>query len=267
MNVKGLLAFSQRIRFLIISPPCVNASLFNDYYDYLSKVDTEDSLGSGGGITKGVFAPGQVLTAGVISLCVGLLLGILISLATGIMVLVLGIVGALSAYFYTGKPLELKYKGLGVPLIFFIFGPLMVIGSYYVQTQGFSVSAFIISIPVGLLTTAILHANDIRDIYHDRKAGIKTLSIIVGKNGAHIFYYGLILISYLMILVMPFLKITPFWSLICLITIPSAYECMKKLRESNGKEVVLSAFDQDTAKLGAQFGSVFILSILLSNII
>ncbi len=64
----------------------------------------------------------------------------------------------------------------------------MVIGSYYVQMHRVDAVAFYISIPVGLLTTAILHANDIRDILHDEKAGIKTLSLLVGRNNSKKIY-------------------------------------------------------------------------------
>lgn len=63
----------------------------------------------------------------------------------------------------------LKYRGLGVSLVFIIFGPLMVLGSYFVQLQRIDVNIFFISIPIGLLAAAILHANDIIDIYCDRK--------------------------------------------------------------------------------------------------
>lgn len=240
-----------------------SANMLNDYYDFKSKVDTKESLGSSGAITKGMMAPKKVMIGGFAALGTGFLTGVLISVQRGLPVFILGLIGAISVYSYTGKPLELKYKGLGIPLVFFIFGPLMVLGSYYVQAQKFSLAPFIISIPVGLLTTAILHANDIRDIFFDGKAGIKTLSILVGKSSSHIIYYSLVIAAYLLILIMPIFRITPFWSLICLVTLPSAIKCIKKLSLSFEKEAVINILDQETAMLGAQFGTVFIVSLLI----
>ena len=195
-------------------------------------------------------------------LILGCLIGLFLSYERGLFILLLGLVGALGGYFYTGKPLMLKYRGLGAPLVFLLFGPLMVIGSYYVQTQHISIEAFYISIPVGLLTTAILHANDIRDIPHDKKAGIKTLSTLVGMNNSKKLYYGMLLLSYVSIIVMSFYRVIPYWSLLCLITLPAAYTNIKTLYSSNYSDPGLVVLDKSTGKLQGQFGIILIFSIL-----
>lgn len=89
---------------------------------------------------------------------------VIFSFQKGPFILLLGTIDALSGYSYTGKPLILKYRGSGAPLVFIIFGPLVVLGGYFVQIERISISVLFISIPVGLLATAILHANDIRDM-------------------------------------------------------------------------------------------------------
>jgi len=124
--------------------------------------------------------------------------------------------------------------------------------------------AFYISIPIGLLTTAILHANDIRDIFHDKKAGIKTLSLLVGENISKKIYYGMLLLSYVSILVMIFTKTLPFWSLLCLITLPTAYVNTKTLYSSDDSISGLVTLDKATGKLQGQFGIILIFSILLN---
>jgi len=239
-------------------------NLLSDHDDYENKVDTKDSYGSSGVILENLLSSKQVHRGGILCLILGSLLGLFLSYEKGIFVLIIGLVGAFSGYSYTGKPLNLKYKGLGAPLVFLLFGPLMVIGSYYVQMQQVSIEAFYISIPVGLLTTAILHANDIRDIFHDEKAGIKTLSLLVGKDNAKKIYYGMLILSYVSIIVMIFFAVLPLWSLLCLITLPTAYTNAKTLYNSDISISGLITLDKSTGKLQAQFGIIMIFSISLS---
>ena len=239
-------------------------NLLSDHDDYENKVDTKDSYGSSGVILEELLSSKQVHKGGIFCLIIGSLIGLFLSYEKGLFILILGLIGAFGGYSYTGKPLRLKYKGLGAPLVFLLFGPLMVIGSYYVQMQSVSAVAFYVSIPVGLLTTAILHANDIRDILYDEKAGIKTLSMLVGRNNAKKIYCGMLLLSYLSIIVMSLSRTIPYWSLLCLITLPSAYKNAKILYSSRDSNPGLVTLDKSTAKLQAQFSIILISSILLS---
>ena len=243
-----------------------SANMLNDYDDFINEVDTKDSGSTSGIIWGNLLTPEEISKGGRLVLTLGCMLGLFLALKKGPFILILGIIGALSGYFYTGKPLMLKYRGLGAPLIFIIFGPLMVLGGYFVQIQRISTNVLLLSIPVGLLTTAILHANDIRDIYHDKKAGIKTLSIMVGRANSYYIYYALLSLSYVSVLAMTYYRITPIWSIFCLITLPTALKNINKLRISNGSASKLATLDQETAKLQGQFGAIFIISILFSSI-
>lgn len=238
-------------------------NLLSDHDDYENKVDTKDSYGSSGVILENLLSSRQVRKGGIICLIAGCLIGIFLSYERGLMVLILGFIGAIGGYSYTGRPLKLKYKGFGAPLVFLLFGPLMVIGSYYVQMQYISVEAFYISIPVGLLTTAILHANDIRDIFHDKKAGIKTLSILVGIYNSKTIYYAMLLLSYISIIIMCIFRVLPLWSLLCLLTLPTAYNNIKVLSRCEVNVSGLITLDISTAKLQAQFSLIMIFSIVL----
>ncbi|OAA90611.1 1,4-dihydroxy-2-naphthoate octaprenyltransferase [Clostridium ljungdahlii] len=243
-----------------------SVNMLNDYDDFINKVDTKDSSSSNGVILENLLTPKEISKGGRLVLALGCIIGLFLAFKKGPFILILGAIGALSGYSYTGKPLMLKYRGLGAPLVFIIFGPLMVLGGYFVQTQRISTNVLLLSIPVGLLTTAILHANDIRDIYHDKKAGIKTLSIIIGRANACYIYYGLVYLSYISVLAMTYYRVTPIWSLLCLITLPTALKNINKLRISNGSASGLKALDQETAKLQAQFGAILIISLLFSSI-
>jgi len=239
-------------------------NLLSDHDDFENKVDTKDSYGSSGVILENLLSSKQVRNGGIICLAFGCIIGLFLTYEKGFLILILGLIGAIGGYSYTGKPLQLKYIGLGAPLVFMLFGPLMVIGSYYVQLQNVNPEAFYVSIPVGLLTTAILHANDIRDIYHDKSAGIRTLSMIVGINNSIKIYYGMIILSYLSIVVMSIYRILPIWSLLCFVTIPVAYTNFKRLYHAKEIPSGLINLDKSTGKLQAQFGLVLIISILPS---
>ncbi len=237
-------------------------NLLSDHDDFVNKVDTKDSFGSSGVIFEGLLSPKELYIGGMTLLIIGCIIGFFLTYERGWFILILEVIGALGGYSYTGKPLRLKYRGLGAPLVFLLFGPLMVIGSYYVQTQTVSIAAILVSIPLGLLTTAILHANDIRDMDQDKKAGIKTLSLIVGTNNAERIYRLLIIISYVLILALVIYKIIPIWSLLCLLTLPTAFKNLGRL----GTFSDIIELDKETAKLETQFGMMFILSLLIAFI-
>lgn len=243
-----------------------SANLLSDHDDFKNRVDTKDSYGSSGVILENLLTSKKVYTGGFILLALGAFIGIFLSYKRGVLVLLIGLIGTLAVYSYTGKPLSLKYRGLGAPLVFLTFGPLMLIGSYYVQAQNISVKAFFISIPVGLLTTAILHANDIRDIRYDKKAGIKTLSIIVGRSSAQNIYFSFVILSYISIIIMCFYRILPIWSLFCLITIPTAHKNIRKLYSGSDSSGIV-CLDKYTAQLQGQFGIILILSLLIPFVI
>ncbi|ALB45853.1 1,4-dihydroxy-2-naphthoate octaprenyltransferase [Clostridium beijerinckii] len=240
-----------------------SVNLLNDHDDFINKVDTKESHSSSGVVVEGLLTLKEVYRSGILLLILGCLIGLFLAYNVGIMILILGIVGALCGYFYTGKPLMLKYRGLGAPLVFIIFGPLMTLGGYYLQMQEFTVQSFLISIPTALLTTAILHANDIRDINHDKKAGIKTLSISIGYKKAQKVYSSLIVLSYISLILMIIFKYIPYLSLICLLTVPAAIKNINKLRTAGDSGNHIAELDKESGKLQGQFGILLILSYIL----
>ncbi|EQD35666.1 1,4-dihydroxy-2-naphthoate octaprenyltransferase, partial [mine drainage metagenome] len=75
----------------------------------------------------------------------------------------LGVIGLVGGWGYTAPPLQYKYRAAGLPLVFLLMGPLMVLGGYYAVTGSWSWTAAVVSVPIGLLVTAILHGNEWRD--------------------------------------------------------------------------------------------------------
>ena len=124
----------------------IGANLVNDYYDYLRGIDTSNTLGPGGLIQQGLIKPVRVLSFGLIALGLGALLGAFVAVSGGWLVIVFGLIGVLAAYFYSGEPKALTSLALGELVFFFIFGPLLTLGSYMVQTGHLDRTVYIYSI-------------------------------------------------------------------------------------------------------------------------
>lgn len=241
----------------------IGANLMNSADDFLNHVDTKESFGSSDVIVNQILSPKQVNRAGIGVFFIGLIIGLYLAYVGGTAILLLGLAGALGGYFYSKKPFELKYHGLGVPLIFLLYGPLPVLGAFYLQTGYFDWRTLLLSIPTGLLTTAILHANDIRDMIHDRKAGIKTFSLLIGSRKAHILYNFLIVTAYLVSSVLPLIRIIPLWSFAVLLTLPLAVKNIKKLHSAGENPADIKWLDKDTAQLQMIFGLIQMVSLII----
>ncbi len=241
------------------------ANLLNDYFDYVNGVDTPDSYGSSGVLVARLMQPRQILQGGLLALILVIPIGVYLVYLRGLPLLLLGIIGIAGAYFYTGKPIAYKYLGLGVPFVFMLMGPLMVSGAYYVQTGSFSVTVLMVSLPVGCLVSAILYANEYRDVQHDQKLGIRSPSIILGRRRARYLYYLLLLGAYFIIILIVWQGKLGIGALSTLLTLPLAIRLFHIFEiTASGKETPhLRAIDVMTAKLYQLFGFLLILSLTL----
>ena len=197
-----------------------SAHLINDYYDYLRGIDTNNSLGPGGLIQQGIIKPARVLVVGLIALGLGALLGILAALSGGWLVIVFGLIGVLAAYFYSGIPKGLSSLALGEFVCFFIFGPLITIGTYTVQTGHVDRIVYIYSISLGLLATAFIHLNNMRDTESDAPAGKLTLASLLGLRLSRTLYVILVVGAYAPVVALGLPRNAPHIVLIVLWTFP-----------------------------------------------
>ena len=110
--------------------------------------------------------------------------GLYLASVAGWELLVVGAASILAGVLYTGGPRPYGYEGLGELFVFVFFGIVAVVGSYYVQTEELRWEAFALAVPVGLLASAILVVNNVRDIDTDRRAGKRTLAVKLGRDRA-----------------------------------------------------------------------------------
>lgn len=150
--------------------------------------------------------------------CFGLVvpIGLYLVYLTGWPLLVLGIVGFIGGYFYTGEPFNYKRRGLGVPFVFFLMGVFMIAGSYYAVSAAFNWSILWVSIPVSLLVSNILLANELRDHEADTRHGIPTLTVRIGYQKSYALLIILFGLAYLTTVLLAFLGLFTRWYLILL---------------------------------------------------
>jgi 1,4-dihydroxy-2-naphthoate octaprenyltransferase len=175
----------------------------------------------------------------------------------------IGAIGLIAGYFYH----IFKKHALGDLLIFVLFGVLIVQGTFYVLTSELSLTAVYLSVPVGLITSAILHANYTRDIVHDMQAGVRTQASIVGLRNAKIEYAGLIFGAYLAVVLLTVFNVLPYLSLLVLLTFPIGLTNVKKMLNVSREhlEPILS-LDEATAKLQLAFTGLLSLGIFIQTL-
>lgn len=172
----------------------LGANTANDYFDHLSGNDAANIsfvrpfTGGSRTIQQGWLSPREVITIALIFLASGSAIGLYIVYLTGLPILLLGIIGTFTAFFYTAPPVKLVYRGLGEPAIGICFGILPVMGSYYVQTGHFSKEVFLVSLPVALLITNILYVNQFQDFEADRIANKRNWVVTLGTTASAYIY-------------------------------------------------------------------------------
>jgi 1,4-dihydroxy-2-naphthoate octaprenyltransferase len=170
----------------------VGTNLSNDYSDARRGADTEDRLGPVRVTAGGLVPPRQVLIATYIAFGAAVLAGAYLIATAGWVLLLVGAASILAGVLYTGGPRPYGYEGLGEVFVFLFFGVVAVAGSFYAQTEELAWEAFVLAIPVGLLASAILVVNNVRDLETDRRAGKRTLAVRLGRQGARGLYGGML---------------------------------------------------------------------------
>ncbi len=170
----------------------VGTNLSNDYSDARRGADTEDRLGPVRVTAGGLVPPRQVLIATYVSFALAVLCGVYLVVVAGPVLLAIGAASIVAGVLYTGGPRPYGYEGLGELFVFLFFGIVAVSGSYYVQVQRLPWQVLALAVPVGLLASAILVVNNVRDVDTDRRAGKRTLAVRLGRDRARRLYAAML---------------------------------------------------------------------------
>ncbi len=206
----------------------MTANVINDYYDYVDGIDlnTQRTPFSGGSgvLTSGFLSPKQAFWFATFSLLVAMGIGVYFVLVKGWLLFPLLLVAGFSSYFYN---VYLSKWLLGELFAGLNFGPLIVLGSYFVQTGSYSWEALFASIAPGILTANLLFLNEFPDMEADRRGGRRHLVITLGRQGARFLFVALLAASYLCIVVGVLTRIMPLMTLLGLGTIVFGWRATK----------------------------------------
>jgi 1,4-dihydroxy-2-naphthoate octaprenyltransferase len=238
-------------------------NLVNDYYDFRSGADSEQSLGPSMVIQRGLLSAEQVWRGGIVAFAIGAVIGLALVYLCGWPILAIGIPSVAAGYFYTASPVSLAYVALGELTVFIFMGPAIVMGAYFVMALHFSRAALWASIPIGFLVAGILHANNIRDIESDTRHGKRTLATILGRAGANYELIALDAAAYLATVVAVVSHAIPWIALAAFITIPRALDQIRIMtRENEPKKLNLGLFR--SIQLHMEFGLLMIAAFLVA---
>jgi 1,4-dihydroxy-2-naphthoate polyprenyltransferase len=175
----------------------VGTNLSNDYSDARRGADAEDRLGPVRVTAGGLVPPRQVLIATYVAFGVAVLAGVYLIAVAGWELLAIGVASILAGVLYTGGPRPYGYEGLGEVFVFLFFGVVAVAGSYFAQVERLEWEAFALAVPVGLLASAILVVNNVRDLETDRRAGKRTLAVRLGRPRTRGLYAAMVYVAFL----------------------------------------------------------------------
>jgi 1,4-dihydroxy-2-naphthoate octaprenyltransferase len=240
----------------------IGSNLANDVFDYERGTDTSERLGPIRVTQAGLLTPAQVKAGMFIVFALAAWLGLYLAWLGGWPVIVLGLAAILSAIAYTGGPFPLGYYGLGDLFVFVFFGLASVAGTYYVQAKSISSAAWWMAIPPGLIITAILVVNNLRDLENDRKAGKHTLAVMLGERASKTQYLVCMIGAYLAIPLAVLLRIVPWTALLTWVSLPLAIRTTNVVLKQKGRS--LNAALAGTGQVALLFSILFWIGLLFT---
>ncbi len=166
----------------------IGTNFSNDAFDFLRGADTARRLGPPRVTQAGLLTARAVLNGAYVCFGLAAVVGVYYVTRFGWPILIAGLLSIASGLAYTGGPWPIAYHALGELFVFVFFGLVAVAGTAFVQTGRLTPLALGAAVPVGLLCTAILVVNNLRDIETDRAAGKRTLAVLLGPGSTRALY-------------------------------------------------------------------------------
>ncbi|MBD3349044.1 MAG: prenyltransferase, partial [Candidatus Eisenbacteria bacterium] len=224
--------------------------------------------GGSGAIQSGALTARGVLAASLLCLACGAAVGLYLNAATrGNVVMLLGGLGVLLAWGYSERPIRLGYRGWGAgeATVGVAFGPLPVVGAYYVQTESVSLSALAASLPMALLVALVLLVNGFPDLESDSSVGKKTFVVTFGERRTIAGHHVLLALVYLTTGLLVVANVFPIWCMLSFATLPLALWGARVLRSAGDEYAALARAGAATVVLHALFGLLLVGGLLAAR--
>jgi 1,4-dihydroxy-2-naphthoate octaprenyltransferase len=178
----------------------IGTNFANDYSDGVRGTDDPGRrVGPVRLVGWGLRSPGAVKRAALVSFAVAGVAGLALAVVVGPELLLVGAAAIAAGWFYTGGSHPYGYYGFGELFVFVFFGVVATVGSTYVQVEAVTALSLVASVPVGLLATALLVVNNLRDIPGDTESGKRTLAVRLGDARTRWLYVGMLIVAFLCI--------------------------------------------------------------------
>ncbi|MCY0876835.1 MAG: 1,4-dihydroxy-2-naphthoate polyprenyltransferase [Firmicutes bacterium] len=234
------------------------ANMLNEYYDFKRGLDNAEMVGIAGAIVRDNVQPITVLRITQFTLLIAFLIGVYICAVTSWWVAVVGVLSTLFLYLYSGGPRPISYTPFGEVTAGLIMGPVIILISYFIQTESVTWGAVLASLPSALLIGAILMANNIRDIEHDIAGGRRTLAIVAGRSGAIRILATAFIVAYLWTIALVITHVLPTWALLVLLSSPLPFGVPRAFSKAKEAKDLQGAFKKTSATLIAYAFLLFI---------
>jgi 1,4-dihydroxy-2-naphthoate octaprenyltransferase len=211
----------------------LGSNLLNDYHDARGSdpINVRLTPFSGGSraIQEGNAKPGTILIMTMIFFAIALGTGCWLTYLGRPLSLLIGFLGLGAAWAYSAPPLQLMSRGWGEVVIFFAFGPLITLGTYYVMSGSLSWAAFALGFPQGFLIAAVIWINQFPDFQSDLKVGKKNLVVRLGPSFSRALYGGIMISAFMIVIFLISIVGLSYLTLLSFMAFPLAYKAMRIL--------------------------------------
>jgi 1,4-dihydroxy-2-naphthoate octaprenyltransferase len=223
------------LALLVAVAMIIGVNYANDYSDGIRGTD-DVRAGPLRLVGSKLAAPRAVLTAAVVSLGVAAAAGVVLALFSAPWLIAVGAVCVAGAWLYTGGSKPYGYLGLGEVAVFVFFGLVAVLGTQYTQALRVDWVGVALAVAMGSLSSAVLVANNLRDIPTDKESGKVTLAVRLGDGRTRMLYQALLVVA--LALTLALMLATP-WCGVGLIATPLGVRAAGPVRKGlGGKELI-----------------------------
>jgi 1,4-dihydroxy-2-naphthoate octaprenyltransferase len=240
----------------------IGVNFANDASDARRGADTPDRIGPMRAVASGLISERRMWAGVAVVFGLAAAGGIYLTVIAGWPILVIGAASLVAALGYTGGPVPYGYRGLGELFVFVFFGLAGTVGSRFVHDRTAPLDAWLLAIPIGFLVTAILVANNVRDIDTDRAAGKHTLAVLLGRRRTRLLFAGLVFGAFGLLALFSAAGWVPRLCALGLLALPAAIRPVALVFRETSGPLLIGAL-KGTARVNALVGALVALGAAL----
>lgn len=240
----------------------VAANFTNDLSDARKGADSEERIGPRRAVASGLLSERSMTIATILAFAVATAAGVYLVTQAGWLIVIVGVASIVATLGYVGGPRPYGYRGLGELFVFVFFGLVATVVSRYVYDRSAPLDVWLLAVPMGFLVTAILVANNVRDIDTDREAGKRTLAVIMGRARTRLLFDVLVWGSFVLVAIYVIAGWVPVFTLIALVSAPLAVPLSRIIHRSiEGPPLIVAL--KGIARLDLLFGLLLAVGVVL----